>query len=172
MDAASGILASEIEFLRATARVSYYFPVTKRTNLAVGARGGIIAPMGKTRSSTLPIDERFFNGGASSVRSFVERELGPKDRLGVPIGGEAFTVFNLEYTFPILGDLKGALFADAGNVRSKAADFGFGDMRYAVGGGLRYNLPFGPVRLDYGLNPSPRSDEDRGALHFSIGVAF
>ena len=172
VDAASGILASEIEFLRATARVSYYFPVTKRTNLAVGARGGIIAPMGKTRSSTLPIDERFFNGGASSVRSFVERELGPKDRLGVPIGGEAFTVFNLEYTFPILGDLKGALFADAGNVRSKAADFGFGDMRYAVGGGLRYNLPFGPVRLDYGLNPSPRSDEDRGALHFSIGVAF
>lgn len=172
LDAASGILGSEIEFLRGTARFSYYLPVTTRTNLAFGARGGIIAPTGKTRSISLPIDERFFNGGPTSVRSFIERELGPKDRAGVPIGGEAFTVFNLEYTFPIKGDLKGAVFADAGNVQSKAADFGFGDLRYAVGAGLRYNLPFGPVRLDYGLNPSPRRDEDRGAFHFSIGVAF
>ena len=178
-DAASSALGSDIEFLRATARFSYYLPVTAKSVLAFGARGGIISPVGSggrntnsSPSARLPIDERFFSGGASSVRSFAERELGPKARNGVPVGGEAFTIFNVEYTFPLVGDLKGAVFGDAGNVRARAEDFGLGDMRYGIGAGLRYNLPFGPIRLDYGLNPSPRRDEDRGAFHFSIGVAF
>jgi outer membrane protein insertion porin family len=45
-------------------------------------------------------------------------------------------------------------------------------MRYAVGAGLRYRLPVGPIRLDYGVNPDPRADEDFGAFHFSFGFAF
>ena len=46
------------------------------------------------------------------------------------------------------------------------------DMRYAIGGGLRYNLPIGAIRLDYGLNPSPAPGDAQGAFHFAIGVAF
>ena len=196
-DAASGALGSDVEFLRATVRLTYYWPITSKTMLALGARGGVISPMGETTAPAratsrkisatraaenaellalndprLPIDERFFSGGSTSVRSFVERDLGPRDRHGLPVGGEAFTVFNVEYTFPIFGDVKGAVFADAGNVRARAGDFGISDLRYAVGGGVRYNLPFGPIRLDYGLNPTPRAGEDIGAFHFSIGVAF
>jgi outer membrane protein insertion porin family len=45
-------------------------------------------------------------------------------------------------------------------------------MRYALGVGLRYALPVGPIRLDYGINPDRRQDEDFGAFHFSFGVAF
>jgi outer membrane protein insertion porin family len=45
-------------------------------------------------------------------------------------------------------------------------------MRYAIGAGLRYKLPVGPIRLDYGVNPDPRPDEDFGAFHFSFGFAF
>jgi outer membrane translocation and assembly module TamA len=45
-------------------------------------------------------------------------------------------------------------------------------MRYAVGAGLRYNLPIGAVRLDYGLNPAPQKGEAQGAFQFAIGVAF
>jgi outer membrane translocation and assembly module TamA len=45
-------------------------------------------------------------------------------------------------------------------------------MRYAIGAGLRYKLPIGPIRLDYGVNPDPHSDEDFGAFHFSFGFAF
>lgn len=197
LDAASSVLGSEVEFVRGTFRLSYYLPVTRRTVLAFGARGGVIAPTGGSATTTvatrrkmralrtrqnadliaqndtrLPIDERFFSGGSTSVRSFVERDLGPKDRNGLPIGGEAFTVFNVEYNFPIFGDVKGAVFADAGNLKSRADDFGISDLRYAFGAGVRYNLPFGPIRLDYGLNPSPRADEDRGAFHLSVGVAF
>ena len=106
------------------------------------------------------------------MRSFSELTLGPKDDVGYPLGGECFTVFNVEYTFPIWGDVYGALFLDAGNVVQNAANFGVEDMRYGVGGGLRYNLPIGAIRFDYGLNPSPRQGEAQGAFHFAIGAAF
>jgi outer membrane protein assembly factor BamA len=158
-----------VAYIRGVARFSYYLPITARSSLAIGARGGIISSL---TDEPLPIDERFFNGGATTVRSFSEYTLGPRDKNGYPLGGEAFTVFNLEYTFPIIGDLFGAVFTDAGNVISDAANFGLEDMRYAVGAGLRYNLPIGSIRLDYGLNPSPRDGEAQGAWNFAIGVAF
>jgi outer membrane translocation and assembly module TamA len=45
-------------------------------------------------------------------------------------------------------------------------------MRYALGLGLRYKLPIGPIRLDYGWNPDRQPGEDFGAFHFSFGFAF
>jgi outer membrane protein assembly factor BamA len=119
----------------------------------------------------IPIDERFFNGGNTTVRSFTERDLGPHDG-DDPIGGEFFTVFNVEYTFPIYGELQGAVFIDAGNLLPSSENPGLDDMRYAIGLGLRYKLPIGPIRLDYGYNPDQRPGEDVGAFHFSFGFAF
>ena len=158
-----------ISFIRGRIRFSYYVPVTAKSSLALGVRAGLISPLS---SEELPIDERFFNGGATTVRSFSELTLGPRDNAGYPLGGESFTVFNIEYTFPIWGDVYGALFLDAGNVVQNAANFGVEDMRYAFGGGLRYNLPIGAIRFDYGLNPSPKPGDAQGAFHFAIGVAF
>lgn len=159
----------DIAFVRALGSFSYYLPITARSTLALGARGGIISPL---NSEGIPIDDRFFNGGATTVRSFSELTLGPRDNAGYPLGGQGYTVFNAEYTFPIIGDLFGAFFVDAGNVVSEAEDFGLEDMRYAVGVGVRYNLPIGAIRFDYGLNPSPKEGEAQGAFHFAIGVAF
>jgi outer membrane protein assembly factor BamA len=186
-DFATSALGSNVDFVRATARVTYFIPFghepapghpDKRTLLALGARAGIIHPFnGDSTVAEIPIDERFFNGGSTTVRSFGERELGPHDN-GYPIGGEFFSVFNVEYTFPIYGELLGAVFFDAGNLLPNSTDpfehvtAGFDDMRYAVGVGLRYKLPIGPVRLDYGYNPDRRADEDQGAFHFSFGFAF
>ena len=162
-----GMLDGEAAFTRTTLRFSYYLPLGKRYLLALGARASLISPI----VDQLPIDVRFFNGGGGSVRSFAERELGPKDALGNPLGGEFSTVFNTEFIFPIWNALQGAVFVDAGNL-VPADDAGLSDMRYAVGAGLRYKLPIGPLRLDYGVNPSPRADEERGAFHFSFGFAF
>jgi outer membrane protein insertion porin family len=158
-----------VAFIRALGAFTYYIPITAKSTLSLGARAGIISPL---NDRGLPIDERFFNGGATTVRSFSELTLGPRDRAGYPLGGQGFTVFNVEYNFPLIGDLYGALFVDAGNVVSEAADFGFDDMRYAVGAGLRYNLPIGAIRFDYGLNPSPKQGEAQGAFQFAVGVAF
>ncbi|RYD70668.1 MAG: hypothetical protein EOP84_26300, partial [Verrucomicrobiaceae bacterium] len=105
------VIAGDVSFIRSTARLSYYWPLGKQMLLAAGVRGGLIFPL-----TSVPIDERFFVGGATTVRSFGERELGPKSPNGYPIGGEAFTVFNVELDFPIRGALHGAVFVDAGNL--------------------------------------------------------
>ncbi len=180
-------------FVRGTFRVTYYQPIGKtKQSLLVGFRAGVVAPFGgsdgsylvdndkdpKTpevpRGSMFPIDERFFSGGSTSVRSFEERYLGPYDKnSGLPIGGQAFTIFNLEYLFPlVLADLRGAIFFDAGNLLPRYQEFGFNDERYAIGPGLRYNLPIGPLRIDYGVNPDPHRHEAFGAFQFSFGYAF
>ncbi len=196
-DVASSALGSDIEFIRSTMRVGYYLPFGpkpltpgvvedqppgtplqrwfRQSSIAFGARAGVINSLtasGSDEATAIPIDERFFNGGATTVRSFAERELGPHDNHGHPVGGEFFTVFNVEYTFPIFGELQGAVFTDAGNLLPTSEDIGLNDMRYAVGAGLRYKLPVGPIRLDYGVNPDPHEFEDFGAFHFSFGFAF
>jgi outer membrane protein insertion porin family len=196
LDVATTAFGSEIELVRTTVRAGYYLPFGpksltpgvvedkrgtalqrwfQQSGIAFGARAGVVHSLmnsGADEATEIPIDERFFNGGSSTVRSFGERTLGPHDRRGDPIGGEFFTVFNVEYTFPILGELQGAFFADAGNLLPTSEEPGFDDMRYALGAGLRYKLPIGPIRLDYGWNPDKRADEDFGAFHFSFGFAF
>ncbi len=158
----------EPAFTRYTVRFSYYLSVRKLL-FAFGARSGLIAPIADR--SDIPIDVRYFSGGGTTVRSFAERELGPQSRSGDPTGGEFFTIFNAEMTFPLVRGLQGAVFIDAGNLTT-SDDIGLDDMRYATGLGLRYKLPIGPLRLDYGVNPSPKGDEARGAFHFSFGFAF
>ena len=165
---APALLGTTVPLARATMSASYYLPL-KNSLLAFSARGGIVHPL---TDLGIPIDERFFNGGSRSVRSFAERELGPKDIYGNPVGGETFSVFNIEYTFPLYGDLDAALVADAGSVGRQLDTDALGDLGYGIGAGLRYNLPIGPLRLDYGYNPSPKRDEAIGAFHFSFGFAF
>jgi outer membrane protein insertion porin family len=197
VDVASSAFGSDIEYARGTMRVGYYLPFGpkaltpgvvgversgtplqrwfRQSSIAFGARTGIIHSLtssGSDEATAIPIDERFFIGGATTVRSFGERDLGPHDNHGHPVGGEFYTVFNVEYTFPIVGELEGAVFTDAGNLLPSSEDVGLNDMRYGIGAGLRYKLPVGPVRLDYGVNPDPRPDEDFGAFHFSFGFAF
>jgi outer membrane protein assembly complex protein YaeT len=167
-DYAGNPLGSNLDFVRGTGRISYYLPI-KRAILAFGARGGVLFPF--QGAASIPIDERFFNGGGRSVRSFAEYELGPKDSSNNPIGGDTFTTFNAELDFPIIGNLVGATFLDAGSVGHSLSN-GIGAMRYGIGGGLRYNLPVGPIRFDYGLNPDPRPGEKQGAFHLSFGFAF
>ena len=196
LEVASSALGSEIELIRGTGRVAYFLPFGpksltpgvvedqtslplqrwfQRSSLAFGARVGIVHSLNNTgpdEATTLPIDERFFNGGATSVRSFGERTLGPLDPKGNPVGGEFYTIFNIEYTFPIYGELEGALFWDAGNLLPTSEQPSLDFMRYGLGAGLRYKLPIGPIRLDYGWNPDRQPGEDFGAFHFSFGFAF
>ena len=195
LDLASSALGSDIEYVRGTMRVGYYLPFGpkpltpgvvedqppgtplqrwfRQSSIAFGARAGIIHSLttsGPDEATAIPIDERFFNGGATTVRSFGERDLGPHDNHGHPVGGEFYTVLNVEYTFPIFGELQGAIFTDAGNLLPTSEDIGLSDMRYAIGAGLRYKLPVGPIRLDYGVNPDPRPNSKISARFISVSA--
>ena len=164
LDALDGQLA----FGRLSARYSYYRSIGKSL-IAAGVRLGWNIPVGE--AADVPIDLRYFNGGGGTVRSFAERDLGPKDATGHPLGGSFYTVANVEWDFPLTDAIGGALFVDAGNLTSEATP-ALEDVRLGIGAGVRYNLPIGPMRLDFGYNPSRREGEDIGAVHFSFGFAF
>jgi outer membrane protein insertion porin family len=152
-------------FARFTGRYSTYFSFGK-TLLAFGARMGYINAVEGTAG--VPIDERFFNGGSTTVRSFYETDLSPKDTENHPIGGLARSIFNVEYNVPIFGDLIGAAFFDAGGTGNTPFD----NFATGIGAGVRYNLPIGPVRVDYGVNPAPRKNQSSSVWSLSFGFAF
>jgi outer membrane translocation and assembly module TamA len=88
--------------------------------------------------------------------------------------------FSGELRAMLHGNLGGVLFLDGGNVWADSFGFKLNDLRYAIGPGLRYQTPIGPIRFDVGwqLNPIPglqvngEPQTRRWRLHFSIGQAF
>lgn len=155
-------------YFRTGFTASYYHPLGDSSQLALGARGHVIIPSG----DNLPIDLRLFNGGPRSVRSFPERELGPRSITNYPIGGQASWVTNVEYIRDLAGALKGVVFVDAGGLSRDWDEFGMNDIDVALGLGLRLDLPIGPVRLEYGHNLTKDANEPSGTWHFAIGTAF
>ena len=164
---ANDAIGSEVNFGKAALKTAYHLPIGA-TTLRLGARAGII----DSSDDELPIDLRFFSGGARSVRSFRERDLGPKAPGGYPVGGEFVTVFNFEYEIPVAGPLSVAPFLDAGNLLRDADDASLDDMHYAGGAGLILNSPIGPFRIDYGHNLNPGSKEPEGSWHVGFGFSF
>lgn len=154
-------------FARTSGRFTWHHPLPWRMRLAASARFGLLS-----QSSAVPIDERYFLGGSTTVRSFRERELGTVTTTGFPTGGSAYSLANVETDFPMWQNLRGALFFDTGSLAPKGNQIPLSDFRYAMGTGLRYTLPVGAVRLDVGVNPDRHPGEHWGAGHLSFGFAF
>jgi outer membrane protein insertion porin family len=166
-----GAIGSELDFARLRVLLARFVALSERTVLGLSWRAGAIAPHGST--AEIPLQERFFNGGENTVRSFEESELGAKDSNGEPLGGEGFQVGSLELRRRLRGNWEVALFYDGGNLVEQADELlELEGLRHALGVGLRYHLPVGPIRLDWGVNPDPAEDESESVLHFSIGMSF
>ena len=120
----------------------------------------------------LPLFERFYLGGPNTIRGFKFRRLSPIDDAGVRIGGDTELLGNVEYIIPLPFNIRIAGFFDTGNVYGFGVKFDPTDLRYAAGGGVRWLSPFGPIRIDYGINLNRRTGEDFGAFHFSVGSPF
>ncbi len=147
----------------------YYHKINEKYQIGLGGEAGLLIPSGG--GEFLPIDLRLFNGGARSVRSFPERELGPQAN-GYPTGGEAMWNANFELIRAITGSVKAVGFFDAGSLSRSYGDIGSADLELAVGLGIRLELPIGPVRFEYGYNLTQDPGEPSGAFHFAIGTAF
>jgi len=121
----------------------------------------------------IPLPERFYAGGGTTLRGFGLNQAGPRDPCtGFPIGGLALLIFNEELRFPMrlpfVGNrLGGTLFYDGGNVYTdihhislawkapSLTDLNF--FSHTVGFGFRYPTPVGPVRVDFGFQLNPAS---------------
>jgi outer membrane protein assembly factor BamA len=172
-------LGGDITLERAVLGLSSILPITDSTRFVIRGEAGWLIP--EQGSAAIPIQEKFFNGGEDSVRSFREDKLAPANLLdinGAVIGGEYRNILNAELRWappwqPMRAiELEFALFGDAGNIGRSVEDYGFDDMRYALGGGLRFLLPIGPVRFDLAKNPERGIGERNWTLHFSIGYPF
>jgi outer membrane protein insertion porin family/translocation and assembly module TamA len=157
----------------------YYLPLNhNQLVLASRLQLGALAPPGNDQTR-VPFSKRYFLGGATSVRGWGQYELGPLSG-GVPIGGDSMLAFSEEIRAMLHGNLGGVLFLDGGNVWEDRWHFNLSDLRYAIGPGLRYQTPVGPIRFDLGyqLNPIPGllvngvPQTRRWRIHFSIGQAF
>lgn len=167
---AAPFLFSETSFNKLTLFSNFYYSLSKRIVAALSLRGG--AAKGYHGTTDLPIVERFFLGGRTTVRGYEQDLLGPKDSENNPVGGNAFFMGNFEFRTGIWKDLGLVTFLDWGNVWSRTSEISLADLKYTTGLGLRYNTPVGPVRVDYGFKLNREEGESRGALHFSIGHAF
>ena len=147
----------------------WFHPLNRRYDVGIGGDLRMLFPSGD--GGDLPIDLRLFNGGSRSVRSFPERELGPEVD-GYATGGEAIWNVNAEVIRKIGSSLKAVAFLDAGTLAGSYGDFGAADIELATGLGLRFDLPIGPVRLEYGYNLTRDSGEPAGTFHFAIGMAY
>lgn len=167
---ASGLFFSETDFAKLIFYGNKYLRLSERIVLAASLRGGIAKGFGTT--SELPIVERFFLGGRTTVRGYAQDTLGPKGSDGNPTGGNIFAMANLELRTYIGKDIGLVAFMDGGNVWQKISQADMSGFKLTTGIGLRYKTPAGPIRIDYGHKLNRETGESKGELHFSIGHAF
>ena len=162
-------LGGDNAFVKGSVDSGWYFPLGPTTFMVRGRFGYAKGLFDKT----LPLYERFYVGGIYTVRGLGFGDAGPKDpATGDPIGGTTQLIFNTEYIFPILPEmrLKGVVFFDAGNSYEDFNNFGY--LRYTTGTGLRWISPIGPIRIEWGYNLAKKPGESSSKFEFAFGSFF
>jgi outer membrane protein insertion porin family len=156
-------------FIKGEADSAWYLPIGS-TSVMLRGRVGYATGLG---GKELPLYERFYIGGIYTVRGLAFGDAGPKDaKTGDPIGGNSELIFNAEYIFPLVTEvrLKGVTFFDAGNSYNQFKYFG--NLRYTTGLGARWISPVGPVRLEWGYNIHKKTGESNSRFEFAFGTFF
>lgn len=181
-------LGGDTDFFKIEASGRWFRPVfeTKggsRVVYSVGGRLGFGVGDSGSSGEELPLFERYFPGGISTVRGFDTRSLGPKEEFreddGVTyvketIGGSQQIIVTNELIFPVLADagLKAVIFLDTGNAFTAKDGIDLGEMRYAAGWGIRWLSPMGPLRIEVGYPLDREEDEGSSVVQFSLGAPF
>lgn len=164
-------LGGDNYFVKAVVDSGWYFPLYRNIVFSARGRGGYATGF---EGEELPIYERFYIGGINTVRGLGFGEGGPRNEEGEKIGGEYEAIFNFELIFPLIEDikLKGVTFFDYGGAFDDDHEISFDNMRRTAGAGVRWMSPFGPIRLEWGINLDPRDDEGDNKIEFSLGGVF
>ncbi len=172
---AGGFLGFDKNYVKGFFLASYYFSFYDKFVLELKGRTGLSDSYGDT--DEVPLYERFYAGGAETIRGYKERRVGPRDPgSNDPIGGEGVLIGNVELTFPIYEKvIKGAVFYDVGNVWRHVEDYFKleGGFKQGVGTGIRVKTPIGPLKLDVGYPLSDNQDDKKQLeWYFSVSQGF
>lgn len=170
VEIAGTIFGGARNFIKLNLDSGWYFPVVWNTVISVRGRFGLGYGIAGDR---FPLFERFFVGGISTVRGFDVRSLGPEVD-GQVIGGNKQLIYNLEYLFPLVPQVKlrGLVFFDAGNAFSEDENIRLQSLRLSAGAGFRWFSPLGPLTLVVGFPLDRMAGERPNAVQFSIGTPF
>jgi outer membrane protein insertion porin family len=184
---AGGPLGGDPNFIKSVADSGWYFPLFWDTVFMVRGRIGSAGALG---DKPMPVGERFFVGGPSTVRGFKYGYAGPTQETSVPdpkvpgkyiltgdfsaVGGNKELIFNAEYTFPLVSAarLKGVIFYDVGRAFNDDERILFRDLRRSVGWGFRWFTPIGPLRFEWGYVIQEKPEDKTSKFEFSIGTLF
>ncbi len=174
---------STVQLAKIGAQHSQLVPIAGDVAVLYAARVGWARTIASDKE--VPIRERLFLGGRTTVRGYAENSIGPRGAEGHETGGDLAINLNLELRVPLIYGFGAAVFTDGGGVYLqrcgtdcrqdlglKRAAFSLYNFRRSAGLGLRYQTPVGPLSLDYGFKLDRRHGESIGALHFSIGNPF
>ncbi len=136
--------------------------------------GGTLGVVESTSDEGVPIFERFFAGGANSIRGFAFRGVGPVDlQSSEQVGGKILLIATAEYTMPLYSDiLRGAFFIDAGKADTDVNDMNLSNMRATLGFGFRAKVPFmgnSVIAVDFGFPFIRKDSDDEQAITFNFG---
>ncbi|MFW6124403.1 MAG: POTRA domain-containing protein [Acidobacteriota bacterium] len=163
------LFQAESDYQKLFIKYQQFFQVLPRITFSMTSRLGL----GRGR---MPIHERFFAGGSNSFRGSSFDELGPRDPGSLePIGGKALFLVNFELSFPIISylkDLHGTVFYDKGNLFYKRSQFDLRELQDAIGAGLRYTTPLGPVRFELGWHLDAPPEKKQPLVIIAIGHVF
>lgn len=172
-DVADGILGSDADYFRLQPKGSWLVPFNlsgRRFTFAALSHLGFGWEYGDTEE--IPITERYYSGGRSTIRGFRESSLGPRGADGAVTGGDTMLVSTLELRYRPLDTLSVHTFFDFGSVFLREESIDRHDIRESAGVGLRFLSPIGPLGFDVGHPLDERPGEPSIRFHFTIGSNF
>lgn len=157
-------------FLRAETQASAYLSLDKAAHTVLAGRVRLGSIVGGAEL-TVPSDRLFYAGGGGSVRGYEYQGVGPRLPDNTPRGGLSLFEASGEVRRDVGRNFQAVAFVDAGAIGFQETP-NFNNLRFGAGVGVRYKLPFGPVRADIAF-PLDRRDGDAAfQVYVSIGQAF
>jgi translocation and assembly module TamA len=166
------ILAGEgtVPYLRLQTQGTGYLPIGRGARTVLAGRLRIGSILNGTVSD-IPAPQRFYAGGGGSVRGFAYQAVGPQLADNTPEGGLGLIEASAEIRQMITGRWGVVVFTDAGSI-SVTRKPDFSNLSVGAGLGLRYNLPFGPIRVDVATPVTNAQGSSPVQIYVSIGQSF
>lgn len=159
-----------LAFLRVESQVSAYLPLQDNAKTVLAGRARLGSIVGGDELA-IPSDRLFYSGGGGSVRGYEYQGVGPRLPDNTPRGGLSLVEAAIEVRHDVWRSFQAVAFIDAGAIGFQEAP-DFSNLRYGAGVGVRYMLPFGPIRADIAIPLDKREGDADFQLYVSIGQAF